>query len=43
MPIYKPFWPSGPEYSDLIQPKRGPLAPFGFLAHLLHFVRGRVR
>jgi hypothetical protein len=31
MRIYEPFWPSGPQYSDrVIQPQRGPLAPFGF-------------
>jgi hypothetical protein len=32
MPIKKPFWPSGPQYSDrIIHPQRGPLAPFVFL------------
>ena len=31
MPIQKPFWPSGRQYSDFVQPQRGPLAPFGFL------------
>ena len=32
MRIYKPSGPPWPEYSDrVIQPQRGPLAPFGFL------------
>jgi hypothetical protein len=30
MPLHKPYDPPGPQYSDLIQPQRGPLAPFGF-------------
>ena len=32
MPIHKPSGPPWPQYSDrVIQPQRGPLAPFGFL------------